>query len=59
MSKDTDDKFGAEETQSRLQAALRGARISGHKTMMDIRPRNNRKRTATDSSKKRKSEITK
>jgi hypothetical protein len=33
MSKDTDDKFSAKETQQRFEAALRGARIAGHKPM--------------------------
>ena len=33
----TDDKFGPEETERRVEAALRGARISGHKEMKEIR----------------------
>jgi len=32
-----DGKYSAEEAQHRLEAALRGARIAGHKSMDDIR----------------------
>jgi hypothetical protein len=35
-SKDKQDQFNSEETQRRFEAALRGARIAGHKQMKDI-----------------------
>lgn len=37
MSKDTDDKFSPEELQKRFEAALRGARIAGHRSMAEVK----------------------
>jgi hypothetical protein len=35
----SEDKFSEKETQQRMEAALRGARISGHKPMSEIEPK--------------------
>jgi hypothetical protein len=37
MNKKPPDQFSAEVTQKRFEAALRGARIAGHKPMTDMR----------------------
>jgi hypothetical protein len=36
MAKKPDDQFTPEETQKRFEAALRGARITGHKSKAEI-----------------------
>ena len=36
MKQKTSEVFDKEETERRMQAALRGAQIAGHKTMKDI-----------------------
>ena len=36
--KDKSERFSTEETQRRFEAALRGARIAGHKTHEESRP---------------------
>jgi hypothetical protein len=36
MAKKSDERFSPDETQQRFDAALRGARITGHKPMKDI-----------------------
>jgi hypothetical protein len=36
--KDSDDQFNPSESQQRFEAALRGARIVGHKTHEESRP---------------------
>lgn len=56
MSKDT-DQFSPEETRKRFEAALRGARVTGHKSMSDVRdgmPKRNRKKSTKRSAAKRK-----
>jgi hypothetical protein len=35
----TDDKYSEEEAQRRLEAALRGARVAGHKPMKNMTPK--------------------
>lgn len=37
MTKALRDKFGQREALKRFEAALRGARIAGHKSMADVR----------------------
>jgi hypothetical protein len=44
MAKSSDDKFDKKEAKARFEAALRGARVTGHKPMADI-PK--KKKTAT------------
>ena len=41
------DSFTPEEAQKRMEAALRGARISGHKSMSEIAPKRSKRSTAT------------
>jgi hypothetical protein len=36
MAKKSDDEYSVAESEWRLQAALRGSRITGHKPMTDI-----------------------
>lgn len=36
MTKKNDDQFSDAEAEKRLQAALRGSRVTGHKQMADI-----------------------
>jgi hypothetical protein len=36
MPKPQDDTYTPEEAQARFEAALRGARVAGHKTMKDV-----------------------
>lgn len=36
MTKKNDDQFSDAEAEKRLQAALRGSRVTGHKQMTDI-----------------------
>lgn len=45
-----DKEFSPEETQHRFEAALRGARISGHRPMAEISP----KRTAVQRKRKKR-----
>jgi hypothetical protein len=35
----SDDRFSEAETRKRMEAALRGARIAGHKPMSEIAPK--------------------
>jgi hypothetical protein len=51
--KSTDTEFSPKETQQRFEAALRGARLVGHKPMKDIPKRNGESRVA-QSKKRRK-----
>jgi hypothetical protein len=37
MPKQTDDKYSAEETRRRFEAALRGARLVGHKPQSEMK----------------------
>jgi hypothetical protein len=39
MTKSSDEKYSDDDTQRRLEAALRGARKVGHETMKDIFPK--------------------
>jgi hypothetical protein len=39
------DQYSAAETKQRMEAALRGARIAGHKTMNDIPKKNGESRS--------------
>jgi len=50
----SDDSYGAEETQRRMETALRGARIVGHRQMKDISPKREVRRTASRIKKGRK-----
>jgi hypothetical protein len=43
----TNEKFSAEETRKRMEAALRGARIAGHKPMSDVAPKRLKGKEAT------------
>jgi hypothetical protein len=36
-AKDQDDKFSPEETERRVEAAIRGARIAGHKSQDEMK----------------------
>lgn len=36
MNKKSDEKFSERESQKRFEAALRGARIAGHKPMKEV-----------------------
>jgi hypothetical protein len=38
------DQYGDHEAKRRLEAALRGARIAGHKSMKDMSPKRPKKR---------------
>lgn len=38
-SRKDDEKFSDDETQRRFEAALRGARVTGHKPMSEISPK--------------------
>jgi hypothetical protein len=44
MSEKNKEHFSPEETNRRMAAALRGARIAGHKTMKDIPKKNGESR---------------
>jgi hypothetical protein len=44
MSKAPDDKFSDKETKLRFEAALRGARLVGHRPLKDIPKRNGESR---------------
>jgi hypothetical protein len=46
MAKKSDENFSQEQTQKRFEAALRGARITGHKSMSEIAPKRQSKRKA-------------
>jgi hypothetical protein len=46
MNRTDNDKFSPEETRKRMEAALRGARIAGHKPMSEITPKKKPKRQA-------------
>jgi hypothetical protein len=48
--KSADDQFSEKEAQQRFEAALRGARIAGHKSMESMTP----KRSKSQSKKRRK-----
>jgi hypothetical protein len=50
MAKKSDDEFTPEQTQKRFEAALRGARVTGHKPMSDVAPK---RKTKSASKKKR------
>jgi hypothetical protein len=50
-TKKTDDQFTKKEAQKRFEAALRGARVTGHKPMSGMTS----KRSYTAASKKKKS----
>ncbi|MGE0523733.1 MAG: hypothetical protein AB7O60_11930 [Variibacter sp.] len=39
MTKKPEDRYTPKETDERMKAALRGARISGHKSMSEIAPK--------------------
>jgi len=39
MTKKSDDQYSKKETRLRFEAALRGARIAGHKPMSDVSPK--------------------
>jgi hypothetical protein len=54
MSKATDEKFSAEETRKRMHAALRGARIAGHKPMERLDRKGGKMQQAKGMDKKRK-----
>ena len=54
MGVKTDDQFTKEETQKRMEAALRGARIAGHKSMSDIAPKRSKSKRSTDAKRKAK-----
>jgi hypothetical protein len=47
MKKSDDDQFSPEEAQRRMEAALRGAKIAGHKPMSEIAPQRNLGKVAT------------
>jgi len=46
MAKKPDDQYSQEEAEKRFEAALRGARVTGHKPMKDIpaKPKASRKK---------------
>ena len=39
MKRKIDEEFSATETKRRMEAALRGARIAGHRAMSEIAPK--------------------
>jgi hypothetical protein len=47
MAKDTNDTYEPKEAQRRFEAALRGARIAGHKPMSDVAPKRLKGKEAT------------
>jgi hypothetical protein len=51
MGKKEVENFSAEETQRRLETALRGARTVGHKQMKDINPKRPKARRQKESRK--------
>lgn len=51
MTSSSSDSFGKKETEERMQAALKGARISGHKPMSEIVPQRGRDRAKPKQSK--------
>ncbi|MGE0062873.1 MAG: hypothetical protein AB7T86_12450 [Xanthobacteraceae bacterium] len=54
MAKKSDDNFSDNETKRRMEAALRGARVTGHKAMSDISPKRNLGKVAKKSKAKKK-----
>jgi hypothetical protein len=54
MTKKSDDQYGKQESQRRFEAALRGARNTGHKTMADLKQ--DKKHQAESPAKKRERE---
>lgn len=54
MTKKNDDQFNDAEAEKRLQAALRGSRITGHQQLTDIpKKRATKKATPKEGAKKR------
>jgi hypothetical protein len=49
------EKFSPDETKRRMEAAVRGARIAGHKTMTDIPKKNGESRSKKPGRTRRKS----
>ena len=47
------DTYTPEEAQARFEAALRGARIAGYKTMDDVRGKGRESKPATNPAKKK------
>ena len=47
MPKPQDDTYTPEEAQARFEAALRGARVAGHKTMKDVAGKGRSQRALT------------
>jgi hypothetical protein len=47
------DTYSAEEAQARFEAALRGARVAGHKTMQDVREKGRESKPAAEPAKKK------
>jgi hypothetical protein len=54
MSKDSKDQYSEQETQRRMEAALRGARITGHKPMADLKSDRSKSKRSTASKRKPK-----
>jgi hypothetical protein len=46
--RETEEKFSAKETKRRMEAALRGAKIAGHKAMSEIAPKRNKRTKKKD-----------
>lgn len=44
MAAKSDEKFSPKESEDRMRAALKGARIAGHKSMKDIAPKRESKK---------------
>jgi hypothetical protein len=49
-----DDQFSPDESRKRMEAALRGARISGHKPMSQIAPKASWKKKPSPKSKEKR-----
>jgi hypothetical protein len=45
MARKPDDQYSEEEAQRRLKAALRGARVAGHKPMKSMTPKRPKKQS--------------
>jgi hypothetical protein len=54
MADNSKDQFSKKEAQKRFEAALRGARITGHKEMSDISPKRNRGNAAKKAAAKKR-----
>lgn len=53
MPKKAEDQYNKDEAQRRFEAALKGARVAGHKPMSEISPQPEKKKAATKAKPKR------